>query len=169
MIRLQMYLPNALRTGVFESLPYPPPFNWFFFGKKFFNRDVGKPILEIDKPCQFYCGTTGVSYEVKEPTTILISCEEENKEGLRDLCEREGFAGYAYQNREVQVSMEPPVPCDVVFWVVPDTLAPITNWKKCHILRYAAREPENSWRDVQDLVDRIGIEGTSRLFMRQKC
>ena len=170
MIRLQMYLPNALRRGVFEFLPYPPSFNWFFFGKKFFNRDVGKPILEIDKLCQFYCPTTGASYEVTEPTTVLISTEgEDNKEEvLRDLCEREGFAGYAYQNREVQVSMEPPVPGDVVFWFFPGTLSPVTNWKECHILRYAAREPENSWKDVQDIVDRVGVEDTSRLFMLEK-
>ena len=114
-----MYLTYALRKGVFESLPRPPPFNWFFFGKKFYSVKVKKSILEIDKPCQFYCDTTGVSYEVKGPTTFLITLKGENKEDLRHLCKKEGFAGYV-RHREVPVSMEPPVPRDVVFWVFPD-------------------------------------------------
>ena len=166
MIRLQMYLPNALRKGVFESLPYPPPFNWFFFGKKFF--DGKQSILEIDQPSQFYCDTTGTSYEVKGQLTFLTlvaRCEKENQPSLRHLCEKEGFAGYTYRRGHVPVSMEPPVPCDVVFWVFPDAVTPVTDWKKCNILKYAAREPENSWKDVRDLVARIGIERVSRLFM----
>ena len=165
MLRLQMYLPNALRKGVFESLPHPPPFNWFFFGKKFFDAKVNKSVLEIDQPGQFYCDTTGVSYEVRGPTPFLIALEEESPEGLRHLCEKEGFAGYTYRRGHVPVSMEPPVPCDVVFWVFRGALTPITDWKKCNILKYAAREPENSWKDVRDLVARIGIERVSRLFM----
>ena len=157
-----MYLPNALRKGVFEYLPHPHPFNWFFFGKKFFN---GKhSLLEINQACQFYCETTGTSYEVKRPLTFLIALEKDNQPGLRDLCEKEGFAGYAYQREHVPVSMEPPVPCDVVFWVFPDAVTPITDWKKCHILKYAAREPGNSWKEVRDLVARVGVERASRGF-----
>ena len=159
MIRLQMYLPNALRKGVFESLPYPPSFNWFFFGKKFFKEK--RSLLEIDQPSQFFSDTTGESYEVKEPLTFLIALEKENRSGLRDLCKKEGFAGYAYHRSHVPVSMEPPVPCDVVFWVFPDAVTPVTDWKKCNILKYAAREPGNSWKDVRDLVARVGIERAS--------
>ena len=120
MIRLQMYLPNALRKGVFESLPYPPPFNWFFFGKKFFKEKHS--LLEIGQPSQFYCDTTGESYEVTGPLTFLIVLEKEDRSGLRDLCNKKGFDGYAYHRRRVPVSMEPPVPCDVVFWMRRDVL-----------------------------------------------
>ena len=169
MLRLQMYLPNALRRGVFDSLPSPPPFNWFFFGKKLFDADLGKSILEIDQPCQLYCSTTGVSYKVVEPSTILISREEDDKYEMRELCEQEEFAGYAYRNRDVPGSMEPPVPCDVIFWVFPDAVTPVSNWKECNILRYAARDPGNSWKEVEELVDRVGIEEASRLFMPENC
>lgn len=170
MLRLRMYLPNALRRGVFDSLPSAPPFNWFFFGKKFFDPSLGlgRPVLEIDRPAQFYCAATGASYAVPGPSTILITREGENEEA-RELCLREGLAGFVYRERDVPVSMEPPVPCDVVFWIFPDAVAPVTNWKECNVLRYAARAQENSWKGVQELVGRAGIEEASRLFMSENC
>jgi len=160
MLCLQMYLPNALRKGVFESLPQPRLFNWFFFGKKFFDVNLKKPYLEVNT--QFYCASTGVNYEVKVPTKFLIVCEGENKETIKRLCKKNEYGGYVC--RQGQSSMEPPLPPDVVFWVFPDAVFQLTNWKKCNLLRYASREPENSWKGIQDLVARVGIENASRLL-----
>ena len=162
MLRLQMYLPNALRKEVFESLPQPRTFNWFFFGKKFFDWKLRKPYLEVDIPCQFYCGSTGVSYEVKGPTKFLIAGEGENKKKLKHLCKRNGYGGYVRRQEQAAGEMEPPLPSAVVFWVFPGVVTPLTNWKKCNILRYASRDPENSWKSIQDLVARVGIENASR-------
>ena len=162
MLRLQMYLPNALRKEVFESLPQPRTFNWFFFGKKFFDLKLKKSYLEVDVPCQFYCVSTGVSYEVKGPTKFLIAFEGEDKETLQYLCERNEYGGYV--RRQGQVEMEPPLPAAVMLWVFSGAVTPVTNWKKCNILRYASREPEHSWESIQDLVARVGIENASRLL-----
>ena len=163
MLRLQMYLPNALRKGVFESLPPPRAFNWFFFGKKFYDLKLKKPYLEVDAPCQFYCVSTGESYEVKGPTKVLIAFEGEGEETLKRVCERNGYDGYV-RRREGPPSMEPPLPPDVTFWMSPGALTPVTNWEKCNMLRYASREPENSWKMVQALVGRVGVENASRLL-----
>ena len=96
MLRLQMYLPNALRKEVFDFLPSPPPFSWFFFGKKVFDPDLEKVCLEVKRPAQFYCATSGVSYEVSEPSRrILITREGENEEKAREVCRRGELAGYA--------------------------------------------------------------------------
>ena len=157
MLRLQIYLPNALKRNVFDALPRAPPFNWFLFGKKFFDKELGKPYLEVDKPCQFYCAATGVSYEVKGPTRFLIAFEGEPDEpGARG-----GYAGYA--RRRASGDMDPPIPSAVVFWVFPGAVTPLTNWEKSNLLRYASREPEHSWESIQDLVGRVGIENASRL------
>ena len=161
MLRLQIYLPNALKRNVFDALPRPPPFNWFFFGKKFYDAELGKPYLEVDKPCQFYCAATGVSYEVKGPTRFLIASEGEPGEPAGRAAVRAGYAGAA--RRRPAGDMDPPIPSAVTFWVVPSAVTALTNWEKSNLLRYASREPEHSWKSIQDLVGRVGIENASRL------
>ena len=163
-----MYLPNALRKGVFDFLPHPPLFNWFFFGKKFFDSELDTFVLQIDKFCQLYCSESGTSYGVLEPSTFLIVREEDSPAMVREVCKREKLAGYVYRVRDVSAPMAPPVPCDVVFWVFPEVVAPIDRWTECRVLRYAARDPGNSWKGVRDLVGQLGIEGASRLLMREK-
>ena len=169
MLRLQMYLPNALRKEVFDFLPSPPPFSWFFFGKKVFDPDLEKVCLEVKRPAQFYCATSGVSYEVSEPSRrILITREGENEEKAREVCRRGELAGYASGPRAVPVSMEPPLPGEVVFWIFPEAVSPVRDWKKCNVLQYASRVPENSWIKVGELVERVGINEASRLCMADK-
>ena len=140
--------------------PNPGPLTGSFLEKKFFDVNLKKPYLEVNT--QFYCASTGVNYEVKVPTKFLIVCEGENKETIKRLCKKNEYGGYVC--RQGQSSMEPPLPPDVVFWVFPDAVFQLTNWKKCNLLRYASREPENSWKGIQDLVARVGFENASRLL-----
>ncbi len=172
MLQLAVFQPNALRQSVFNELPPgATEFNWFFFGKRFFDPGADRFVLDVARHTQFYDRKTGETYEVADPDGARFLLLRRGGAGSDDLkiCRQRGYAGCAMRAAASTGSprrpMRPPINADTMFVALPGRLAAVDDWTRINLFRYVCRELGFASREAQpQLVAARGVPGASKIL-----